>query len=333
MAQIKIRGHTVPIDVESELREYDFGYNARWSADKLVASSPFRTDQSPSFFVNLSGEYAGTWGDSGALDENYSRGNFVALIAHLRGIGYDEASDYLLEKYGILYETKVGEQVRLTSVKIRSNTEKRYAIVNTVTPAVSPYLIRRGISAQVQAEYGIGYNPQHKGYTAIPWHYADTGEIATVKYRSTKDKRFFYEKGATPVRKLVYGLYEINRRSEDYAVLVEGEIDALSWATATAGIPAIALGGSHISREQADLIKRSSIRKLYLGGDNDEQGRRLNNNVTEVLRDYVELYTVEYGAYKDANEALLDGGAGTLESFATIGNVEKRRHLCNIMVT
>lgn len=331
MSILNIRNHSVQVDIESELREYDFGHNARWSPGKLVASSPFRADQAPSFFVNLSGDYAGTWGDSGALDEQYSRGNFVALIAYLRGIGYEEAEEYLLDKYGALYEIKPDEPIRIAAPKL----SERRAVNNElpadlVTQAISPYLLSRGISEDVQRKFAVGYGEDITGYTAIPWHDVN-GRLANVKYRSTSGKKFFYAKDATPISRLVYGLdFFAGVGDEGEAVICEGEIDALSWETA--GINAIAIGGAHISREQADLIKRSRIRRLYLGGDNDEQGEKLNTQVERMLGGFIELFTIDYGSYKDANDVLLSEGDEGLEKLTTEESVGNRLHFCNINV-
>lgn len=306
---LNIRSHSVQVDITAELYEYDFGHNARWTSDKLVASSPFRTDNAPSFFVNLTGEYAGTWGDSGALDDEYARGNFVSLIAHLRGTDYDEACDYLIDKYGVLYEIKPDDPMRIKHPKLQAR-DRRYLPLTegTVISATSPYLLTRGIDAEIQAEYGIGYNERNKGHTAIPWHCSQTGEIMNVKYRSTRDKRFFYERGAKPVSEMIYGLWQA--RDSDYNVVCEGEIDALSWAVAD--VRAIALGGAHMSRKQADLIRRSGARRIYLAGDNDEQGAKLNDRVERMLRGYARMFTVDYGKNKDANDVLLRHGVDEL---------------------
>lgn len=335
MTILNIRNHSVQVDIESELREYDFGYNARWTSDKLVTSSPFRADQAPSFFVNLSGEYAGTWGDSGSIDEQYSRGNFVALIAYLRGLSYEEAEDYLLGKYGALYEIKPDEPIRIAAPKLkeRRNNQPIELPADIITQATSPYLTTRGISAEVQRKFSIGYGEDHPGFTAIPW-YDVNGRLANVKYRSTRDKRFFYEKGATPVSTLVYGLdFFAGAGGMDEgssAVICEGEIDALSWETA--GISAIALGGAHISDEQADLIKRSSIRRIYLGGDNDRQGARLNEQIARMLGGFVELVTIDYGTHKDANDVLLADGVEELEILVSEVTNGNRLQICNINV-
>ena len=306
MEIIKIRGHDVEIDIAEELSQYDFGYNARWTADKLIASSPFRDDNRASFFVNLTGEYAGTWADSGSTDEEYSRGNFVKLIALLRGLSYEEASEYLLEKYGSLYEAKPGEPIRLPSPKLREPFRYTYIEDNPVTQATSPYLLSRGITAEVQALYGVGYDERHRGFTAIPWHYG--GRLANIKYRSTRGKYFFYADVGTPINRLVYGIDQ----AEETAVICEGEIDAMSWRVA--GISAVAIAGAHISREQVEIIKRSSIKRLYLGGDNDEQGRKFNEQVKREISGYKRVYSVDYGEEKDANDVLRHSGVRELQA-------------------
>lgn len=316
MAIIRIGPHEVDVDITTELENYDWGYNAKWSSDKLIAASPFRHDSTPSFFVNLDGDYAGVFGDSGAIDDDYTSGGFVKLLAYLRGEGEQETAEYLLAEYGRLYTDT--EDIRLPEIRLDQRTQHRKLAPESVTQAVSPYLASRGISSEVQRQYAVGYGADNPGFTAIPWHTPD-GRLANVKYRSTKGKRFFYEKDATPVRTLVYGLDVVNETNAELAVVCEGEIDALSWATA--GIPAIACGGSSISNEQIDAIKRSSIRRLLVGGDNDLAGARLNAEVIRRLGGYVELFTVDYGNCVDGNDYLKAHG------------VEGLRQLVNITVT
>lgn len=334
MPIIRIQGetesHEVDVDIRAELEAYDWGYNARWSTDKLIAASPFRSDNTPSFYVNLTGDYAGVFGDSGAIDDDYQSGGFVKLLAYLRGEPYEETADYLLTEYGRLYTDT--EDIRLPEIRLATRLNYVAVSAESVTTAVSPYLTRRGISAEVQRVYGVGYNAQHTGFTAIPWFTAD-GRLANVKYRATRGKTFYYAKDATPTRSLVYGLNVVNGNREESAVICEGEIDALSWATA--GIAAVAVGGSSISNEQIDAIKRSSIRRLLVGGDNDAAGRRLNAEVKRRLAGYVEIYDVDYGRYKDANETLESSGSEGLRKLA--GNSlsklrENGLQICNITV-
>lgn len=316
MPIIKIREHEVDVDITAELQAYDWGYNARWSTDKLIAASPFRHDSTPSFYVNLSGDYAGVFGDSGAVDDEYVSGGFVKLLAYLRGEGTDETADYLLGEYGRLYTD--AEDIRLPALNIRQPDRYKAPDGQLLTQAVSPYLTMRDISKEAQRQYNVGYGANYIGFTAMPWYTPD-GRLANVKYRSTRGKTFFYEKGATPIRRLVYGLSVVNANRSEMAVLCEGEIDAMSWATA--GIPAVACGGSSISAEQIDAIKRSSIRKLLLGGDNDAAGQRLNAEVGRRLAGFVEIYYVDYESCNDANDVL--------KAHGTVG----LRQLSNFTVT
>lgn len=240
------------------------------------------------------------YGDSGAIDDDHKSGGLAKLLAYLRSETFAEAEDYLLERYGRLY-TDVTD-IRLPTPRLKERRKEVVLPSETVVQAISPYLTKRGISAAIQREYGVGYTANQVGYTALPWHTAD-GRLANVKYRSTKGKRFFYVKNATQIRQLVYGMNVVNRRKVEIAVICEAEIDAMSWATV--GVYGIATGGSHMTRTQADIIKRSSIRKLLLGGDNDAQGRRFNAEVSRLLKGDVVMYEIDYGnEAKDANDLL-----------------------------
>lgn len=304
MPNIKIRGQTVDIDIEAELREFDWGYRARWTPTKLISASPFRYDQTPSFFVNLDGEYAGTWKDSGAYDSEWESGGFVKLLSFLRNETYEETAEYLLEKYGVHDTDEL--KLRLPKLKLPEGPPKLLP-ESIITPGVSRYLLRRGIDAKIGGLYGVGAC-RYKGFVAIPWRLPD-GRLANVKYRSTRGKTFFYERNAYPIRKLVWGLDVVNRLNAKRAALCEAEIDAMTW-TASGVAYGIATGGVTFTDEQADLIKRSSIEELILGGDNDKAGRKFNEAVRQKLSGYVRLYEIDYGGAKDANEV----GAEALKS-------------------
>ncbi len=299
LSNVKIRGQSIDIDIETELREFDWA-RARWTSEKLQAASPFRYDGHPSFFVNLDGEYAGTWADLGANESDWSSGNFVKLLAFLRQETYEETEDYLLETYGIP-DSREKLIMRLPAIKLPGPVE--YLSEDLVTPAFSRYLERRGIGRVTQEAYGVGYGRQ-KGFTALPWR-TPNGLLANVMYRSTKGKLFFYEKGGMPRRKLVYGINVAHRTKATKAAMCEAPIDALSWYEATGGkIIGLAAGGVTLSAEQADLIKRTSIEELILGGDNDQAGEQFNSEVERRLSGHIRLARIDYGKHKDANESI-----------------------------
>jgi hypothetical protein len=303
MAEIKVRGRIIDVDVEAELREFNWN-RPRWTGDKLLAASPFRYDQTPSFFVRLVpyGDYpAGTWSDSGAYDVEWASGGLVKLLAFLRNETQEETEDYLLGAYDFDYSS--GElllNVPKLSVPRTGVIELQRGLLANFSQDYS-YLKTRGISEEVQQNAGICYDSRSKA-VVFPWFDAQK-RLRNIKYRATYGKVFWYTKGATPVRELVYGIESV---SSPVVVLEEAEIDALSWRTC--GVQAIAVGGANFTDQQADIIKRSSINLIYLSGDNDKAGQKFADQVAMKLRGFVELRRViKPSQFKDANEALMAG--------------------------
>lgn len=315
MVNVRIRGQDVDIDLEAELSNFEWT-RPSWRAGKFQAASPFRYDRTPSFFVTLDGEYAGCWGDSGAYDQEWASGNFAKLLAFLRNESYEEAEEYLLEMYGIPEDT--GSQLTLKLPKLQLVQRKRQTlkedILLTHSPEPSEYLRRRGIPDAIQIGAGVHYNEKNQAIV-LPWR--TTGDtIANVKYRKTRGKIFWYEKGAEPIRNLVYGIGQAERTT----VLCEAEIDALSWRTA--GFAAIAVGGVAFNRTKRDLIIRSPIEELIIATDNDKAGEKLRQEVEKELRGYVRIRqayltgSVIREECKDANEALVKYGVDALRESA-----------------
>lgn len=302
MAVIKVRGIDVDVDILAELNNFSWHGVRMPIREKFIACSPFRSERRPSFFVNLSGEYAGTWRDSGYIDDGYEKGNFVKLLAYLRNETEPETEEYLLETYGAPTSwDDLTLNIDLSMEKRKDflpfETLKTYAFRH-------PYLERRGIPERIQRGLKIGYDPQKKA-VVIPW-FDPMGRLGNIKFRSVKSKVFWYQKDAAPVRDLVYGMHVIYKKGIEEAVLVEAEIDAMTWWSY--GIPAIAAGGTSISDKQASIIKRSPLKRLTVCPDNDESGQKLVENVSHKLGRYIELYITNIPTiFKDVNEAHTNG--------------------------
>jgi len=315
MPTLKINGHDVDIDVRGELEKYDW-IRPKWSHDKLIAASPFRYDRSPSFFVRLEsyGDYpVGTWADSGAYDDEYKSGNFVKLLSFLRNETYEETTDYLLSEYVELSERYTE---RLNLPYLTFTARKRVLKRGIIDVSQSPYLTKRGISEDVQLEAQVGKS-RYNGFVAIPWYDAN-GELANVKYRATRGKAFFYEKGGRPIRELVYGA-DLYTRHTDELIVCEAEIDALSWRTA--GMAAVAVGGVAFTHWHADILRRLPFSRLIVAGDNDKAGAKFNEQVANALKRDKRVYALDWReiAEKDANEVLCERGVIALR--ATLADV------------
>lgn len=306
MAIIEIEGLEINVDIREELEAFEWG-QPKWSSEKLIATSPFREERTPSFFVRLGpyGEFsAGVWSDSGAYDIEYKSGSFLRLLAFLRNETEGEAADYLIEKYGSTGEGKL--RLIMPRLSLRKPFITMDDSIIEVLP--SPYLLSRGITADVQKAAGIGRS-QYKGFVAIPWKTYD-GRIANVKYRATRGKNFFYEKEATPIRQLVYGIDTVTKREP--VIVCEAEIDALSWRVA--GFQSVALGGVVFTDWQADLLRRTPATCFVLCGDNDAAGRLFNNKIAKKLTS-ANVKVIEYitDLYKDANEIVQKTGIEHLQ--------------------
>jgi DNA primase len=311
MPEILLKGRAVEVDVEAELREFDWT-RPTWTGDKLLAASPFRFDKSPSFFVRLEpyGEYpAGVWHDSGHYDAEWASGNLVKLLAFMRNESYEEAEDYLAEKYGV---ADTGDGIRLKPLRLKVQ-RVRQPLKETVLQGVdepSDYLLRRGISAETQAYYGVR---DCKSAVELPWRKAN-GQLANVKYRSKYGKTFWYVRGGDPIKNLLWGIDIIVSKDVRTAVLAEAEIDAMSWREA--GVEAIACGGAEWSRAKRDLILRSPIEELIIATDNDKAGEKLRRAVESSLVGKVAIRHARVGGGKDANEVLVNAGAESLRQAA-----------------
>ncbi|MEH6941632.1 toprim domain-containing protein [Bacillus sp. JJ722] len=304
-----IRDQTIDVDVEAELRDFDW-HRARWTSDKLLAASPFRDDRTPSFFVRLEAtddHNAGVWHDSGAYDEAWSKGNFAQLLAYLRNESYEEAEDYLLATYGVI---STGGVLKLRAPKLKLS-RKRQALKDSIlakySTEPSEYLLQRGITADVQRQMGVLDGGNH---IVIPWRGAD-GKLLAIKYRSKRGKQFWYERGGASLRDLLWGLDAIYRERARTVVLCEAEIDAMSWRVA--GYAAVANGGVAFNSAKRDLLVRSPIEELIIATDNDAAGEKLRAEVERAMVGYVRVRQAYVpAAVKDANEALVRGGRQTL---------------------
>jgi hypothetical protein len=289
------------VDVRAEIEKYEWG-NATWSDDKLIAASPFRYDNSPSFYVYFTDERAGFFGDSGAFDDEFRRGGIVKLLSFLRNETTEETIEYLEETYGA-QELAEGDTIILPTISIKQR-RKRVVIPESIVSAYEDeytYLLGRGIDESTQHKLGIKYN-RERNAVALPWRHPNS-QLANVKYRKVNSKAFWYESAAHPIRELVYCLDVINRDLAKKAYICEAEIDAASfWAM---GFPAIATGSGSISPIQVELIAKSPIEQLVIAVDDDAAGDHLAAQIHGHFHTRMPVSRVKFGGEKDANAALM----------------------------
>jgi DNA primase len=301
---IKIRSHSVDVDVRAEIEQFNWT-RPKWSNDKLIAASPFRYDKSPSFFVNLSGEYAGTWGDSGHYDQEWASGNFTKLLAFLRNETYEETEEYLLGEYGIPSDGTDSVKLNTVNLRIQRNRQPLNADILAKYTEDFTYLKNRGISERIQRQMGVLYDRESRA-AVIPW-WSAKNNLANVKFRTVYGKTFWYYMGGRPIRELVYGV----ERAEAMTIICEAEIDALSWLEA--GYAAVAVGGASFNHWKRDILLRSPIEELIIATDNDKAGGKLRKEIEVAMKGHVRVRQAYVRAdCKDANEVLVKNGVDSL---------------------
>jgi 5S rRNA maturation endonuclease (ribonuclease M5) len=292
---MKIRDIELDIDYLDELEVFDVWDKQRIRENKFQACSPFRNEKHPSFAVNLDN---GLWIDSGASNEEWRKGNFVKLLSWLREETWEETEDYLLEKYSPLNVDV--ETLTLNLDLVWEEEPPKVFAIEELEKYFQPsdYLTGRGVSEQVQKLLNTGHDDKHNA-VVLPWHDKD-GQIINVKFRSLKDKYFWYADGQA-IKYHLYALHLVRKLKKEKVFIVESEIDALYlW---TLGFPAIALGRAGMSHVQRDLILNSGIKKLIIATDNDRAGRRVGLEIIRELAGYLELCCIDFpNNVKDVND-------------------------------
>lgn len=299
---VLMRDTEVDVNIEEELEPYlEEHFNRyQYRGNKLQACSPFRDEKSPSFAVNTDN---GVWIDSGADDEQWRKGNFIKLLSFLMGVTYEEAEEYLWEKYRTIYADV--DNFELVVKMPDEKAPKRIVSKEELQPYLfrNHYLTNRGISEQVQRAFKIGYDRDGKAIV-IAWMDKD-GQIVNLKFRSILNKQFYYMKGGQPIKEHIYGINFIFKKDIKTAYVVESETDCMYlWSH---GIPAIALGSASLSKAQEKLLLNSPIERLVLAFDNDKAGHRCKLDCIRRLQGVLELWEMPMpDGCKDVNDIPTD---------------------------
>ena len=217
------------------------------------------------------------------------------------------------------------EVFQLHTFKRQSNNIKEYTKPEwknntTLSDNVIKWFEGRGISqktlVKMKITEGVEFMPQTgKSENTIQFNYFINNELINIKYRDGR-KNFKLVKGAEKV------FYNIDRTiGHDYVVIVEGEMDALSFVES--GIESVVSvpNGATINNTNLDYLDScidyfESKEKVILAVDADEAGLALKQELIRRLG-AERCFTVEFGTYKDANEFLVAHGRSMLADVIT----------------
>lgn len=274
----------VLIDIPEYLNRYDVWERARWTDERLICSSPFRDDSSPSFYVNFNNDFAGTWGDSGSGDT----GNFIKLVAQLDSIEYEEALEKLRDEFELQPYDTPQISVGVTATQSRDSFRK-------VPWNKSLYLLSRGISEATQEAYETS-----EGDDFIRLPYVDgVGEWRAIKYRKTFSKDFFYEAGNNHIKDLVFGHRVIYKENPTTLAICEAEIDAMT--AYEQGFVGISLGSANLSDSQIKLIHKFGVDNILIATDNDSKGNMVAEDIRKAFAKTHNVYRAVLPDGEDLN--------------------------------
>jgi DNA primase len=274
--------------VTKEYLEYELGLKKvkELSSGWIMACCPFHQENRPSFGVNK---------ETGVYNcfACGASGNLADLISFCKGISVADAVKEITKSAKTLFKQSslvINLDKRKEDIILSKTILKEYAYYH-------PYLIKRGISKETLKKFAVGYDITNR---AVTFPFFDLqGNLRTIKYRKVDSKQFWYYPGGEDKSKLLYLIHAVKGLKRVY--IVEGEVDALyCWEN---GLPAVALSGSWMTKEQAKLLLSTGVKEVVIFTDNDSAGEKAKNRIISLLsRRRVQKF-VEYTlAVKDPNE-------------------------------
>lgn len=266
----------------------------------LLGICPFHDEKTPSFYVSPARQKFKCFGCGVSNDA-------IGFVQQKENISYPEAIKIIADQYNIALEEE-GNQTYVRPV-FNNKTD--------LSDAVVKYFAKRKISQKTllfaKVTEGVEDMPTKEGFikmNTIHFNYFRDGELVNVKYRGAK-KEF---KLVSKAELILCGLDTLKDKKEAY--IVEGEVDMLSlieagYITDTCGVVSVPNGASK-DRNNLIYINNSweqikHIEKWHLGLDNDSNGRKLRDELSERFgKDKCDY--IEWKDKKDANEVLINYG-------------------------
>jgi twinkle protein len=176
------------------------------------------------------------------------------------------------------------------------------------------YFFKRGISQKTLSNMKIGeglfFMGSDQKENTVQFNYFRDGELINTKYRTGK-KKFRMVKDA----ELIF--YNVDAiKNSDWCIVVEGEIDCLSFIEAgvneVVSVPNGASKGNCNLEYLDNCIKYFENKtKIIIATDNDEAGMSLRDELARRFG-YERCFKVDYGSFKDANELITAKGTSSL---------------------
>ena len=263
-------------------------------------SCPFHEEKTPSFVVSRAKNIYKCFGSCSA------QGDSIEFVMKYKSVTFTEAIQILAKKYNIEIENTTPQPKR----EYKRPQQPKFALSDLALT----YLSSRKISPEICQQFKVSTTTEwmfkaKAEVECICFNYFRGDELINIKYRA-KDKDFKLAKDA----ELIF--YNLNSlKSVKSAVIVEGEIDALSVAQsalekgkkiAVVSVPNGANVNGIAKLEYVDNCYKEfeHLEQIVIFTDNDDAGKKLRDELGRRFGYHRCLMVTNYFGFKDANEIL-----------------------------
>lgn len=218
------------------------------------------------------------------------------LISYMLNIAYDEAEDWLIDKFG---DDNFDEELPIIDLNnTKNNNNNSNQILNEDIlkdyDFYHPYMWERKLTKEITDKFRVGYDKIRNAITFPVWDIKSNLKMVTA--RSVTTKRFWIPEN---IDKPVYLLNFIVKEGINTVYVCESQINTLyAWSL---GYPAIGLIGTGSFNQYREL-RKSGIRNFILCLDGDTAGYKATKRFIENMKNDVIISVVEIPQGKDLND-------------------------------
>jgi DNA primase len=307
---------------DSKFNPHAFKRKPSKSGSNVMICCPVHSETNPSCGIKT--EYPYPWHCFGCG----ASGNIALLVSHALGLkGELQGEHYILKNY-ITLSAKERKPIDIDSILDGNGLDRKRSLLEDEVKKYllkrHSYITKRGFSDRTLRKYEIGYDEENRAIT-FPVR-TSKGLIRFIKRRFIDRKGFLNETGIDK-RDIVYGLYYIIQSGKQITEIYLNESETDTMACYEARLPAGAILGRILFKEQVKELVKAGIKTVNLFFDNDKHGvegtikaYKLLARMTAIRVNVVIYPDGHWGIdgtdtmpYKDANDLLLSGKMGLIQ--------------------
>lgn len=290
----------------------------------IMCCCPYHTETNPS--MGILSEYPFTWNCFGCG----ANGNLAQLVQHTLGMPNEVlAESWIVKNYSMVSATE-RPPINIEEILDGTDLDRKRTLpeseVNKYKGKKHEYMSKRGFTDRTLIKYEVGFDEEVRAIT-FPVRTSD-GRARFIKRRFVDRKGFLNEKDIYK-KDIVYGLNYIVQAPNPITEIYLNESETDTMACYQGRLPAGAILGRILFKEQVKELVKAGIKTVNLFLDNDIHGvsatlkaNKLLSISTPIRVNVVRYPWVQWGIdtvdedevlYKDANDLLKSGRMKDIE--------------------